>query len=132
MLALSSCVMDVPKNMANLLIYKQEPTCHATWLTTASAYLRLLIFDVYRLDNCQRSNLVGLASFILSVYMPSFFIIYLKPLVAEGSEITLFQRNLLHAYRDIGPELAKVALKYFYEHAVQWLSTINIALSVFA
>ena len=29
LLALSSyCVMDVPKNMSNLLIYKQEPTCH--------------------------------------------------------------------------------------------------------
>ena len=26
---LSYCEMDVPKNMSNLLIYKQEPTCHA-------------------------------------------------------------------------------------------------------
>ena len=95
---------------------------------TESAYLRLLIFDVYRLDNCLRSNLVRPGSFILSVYMPSFFIIHLKPSVAEGPEITLFQRNLLHAYRDIDPELAEVALKYFYEHAVQWLSPINIAL----
>ena len=63
--------------------------------------------------------------------MPSFFIIHLKRSVAERPGITFFQRNL-HAYQDIDPELAEVALKYFYEHAVQWLSPINIALSVFA
>jgi len=133
LLALSSyCVTDVPKNMTNLLVYKQEPTCHARWITTASAYLRLLIFDVCQLDECQRSKLVRLASFIISVYAPSFFLIHLKPSVAEGPGITLFQRNLLHAYKEVDPELAEVALKYFYEHAVQWLSPINVALSVFA
>ena len=40
--------------------------------------------------------------------MPSFFIIHLKPSVAEGPEITLFQRNLLHAYRDIDRNLQKL------------------------
>ena len=91
-----------------------------------------MILDVYRLDDFQRSNLVRLASFILSVYVPSFFIIHSKPSVAEGPGITLFQKNILHAYRDIDPELAEVAVKYFYEFAVQWLSPINIALKVFA
>ena len=44
----------------------------------------------------------------------------------------MFQKNILHAYRDIDPELAEVALKYFYEPAVQWLLPFNIVLSVFA
>ena len=68
LLALSCyLVIKVPKNLKHLLTYKQEPTCRARWLTTASAYLRLLIFDVCQLDDIQRSKLVKLASDIISV-----------------------------------------------------------------
>ena len=35
-------------------------------------------------------------------------------------------------YREIDSELADVVLKYFYEHAVQWMSPVNVALSVLA
>ena len=61
--------------------------------------------------------LVKLASYIVSVYVPSFFCIHLKPSVAEGPGIVLFQRNLLLAYHQIDSEIAEVALKYFYKHA---------------
>ena len=44
----------------------------------------------------------------------------------------LFQRNLLFAYHEIDAELAEVALKYFYDHAQQWVKPINAALSVYA
>ena len=73
-----------------------------------------------------------LISYIVSVYVPSFLLIHLKPSAAESPEITLFQRNLLFAYREIDSELADLALKYFYEHAIQWLTPINVALGVFA
>ena len=100
--------------------------------TTASAYLRLLILDVGQLDDIQRSMLAKLASYIVSVYVPSFFCIHLKPPVAEGPGIVLFQRNLLLAYHQVDSEIAEVALKYFYKHAHMWLSPENVALSVFA
>ena len=63
--------------------------------------------------------------------MPSFLLIYLKPLEAEGPRIRLFQRDLLLAYSEIDSKLADVVLKYFCEHAVQWMSPANayVALS---
>ena len=32
----------------------------------------------------------------------------------------------------VDPEIAKVALKYFNEHALQWLTLRNVAVHVFA
>ena len=133
LLALSCYIlMEVPENMKPFLAYKQEATCHARWITPASAYLRLLIFDICHLDDCQKSNLIGLISYVISVYVPSFLLIHLKLLAAEGPRITLFQRDLLLACRKIDSKLAYVVLKYFYEHAVQWMSPVNVALGVFA
>ena len=57
---------------------------------------------------------------------------HLKPSAAEGRGNTLFQRNLLFAYREIDAELARVVLQCFYEHASRSLSPINVSLSVFA
>ena len=62
----------------------------------------------------------------------SFVTIPLKPLAAEGPGITLFQRNLLLAYNEIDSELAEAALKYFYDHAQQWVTPINVTISVHA
>ena len=132
LLALSCYIlMEVPENMKPLLAYKQEATCHARWITAASAYLRLLIFDICHLNDYQKSKLIRLISYIISVYVPSFLPIHLKQSAAAGPRITLFQRDLLLAYRDIDSELADV-LKYFYEHALQLMSPVNVALSVFA
>ena len=57
-------------------------------------------------------------------------LIHLKPTASEGPFLTLFQRDILSAYRDIDPEIADVALKYFLKHATCWLSPKNVALSV--
>ena len=123
---------ELPENMKPLLTYEQEAACHARWVTTASGYVCLLIFNVGQLDDQQKSKLIGLISYIVSVYVPSFLLIHLKPCAAKGPEITLFQHNLLFACREIDSELADLALKYFYEQAIQWLTPINIALGVFA
>ena len=56
----------------------------------------------------------------------------MKPSAAEGPGIALFQRNLVLARNEIDWELAEVALKYFYDHAQQWVTPINAALSVYA
>ena len=114
-------LMEVLENMKLLLAYKQEATCHARWITTASAYLRLLIFDVWRLDDYPKLKLklIRLILYIISEYVPSFSLIHLKSLAAESLRIILFQRDLLLAYREINSEPADVVLKYFYEDAVQ-------------
>ena len=85
-----------------------------------------LFIDICHLNDYQKLKSIRLTS----VYVPSFLLIHLKPSAAEGP-ITLYQRDLLLAYREINSELADV-LKYFYEHAVQWMSPVNVALSVFA
>ena len=66
------------------------------------------------------------------MYIPSFFEIHLKPSAAQGPSITLFQRDLLFAWREIEPELVDVFWKYYVKHASQWLSPKNVALSVHA
>ena len=71
--------MELPENMKPLSAYKQEATCHARWLTTSSEYLRLLVFNVCRLDVGERTKLIRLISYIVSVYVPSFVMIHLKP-----------------------------------------------------
>ena len=69
LLALSCyLLMELQVNMEPLLAYKQEATCLARWLTTASGYLRLLIFNVCRLYESQRTKLIRLISYIVSVY----------------------------------------------------------------
>ena len=60
-----------------------------------------------------------------------FYAYHLKPTASEEPFFTLFQRDILLAYRDIDTEIADVALKYFLEYATCWLSPINVALSVY-
>ena len=38
--------MDVPDHLKYLLEYSQEEISHSRWITTASGYLRLLIFGL--------------------------------------------------------------------------------------
>ena len=58
-------------------------------------------------------------------------LIHLKPTASEGPFLTLFQRDILLAYRDVDPEIVDVALKYFKKHPARWLSQKNVALSVY-
>ena len=125
-------VMDVPDNLKHLLEYKQEEISHARWVTTANGYLRAVIFGAGQITPDQRARLIKIASYILSAYIPSFFEIHLKPSAAQGPSITLFQRDLLFAWREIEPELVDVLWKYYVKHASQWLSPKNVAWSVHA
>ena len=75
--------------------------------------------DICHLDDFQKSKLIRLTSYTILVSVPSFLLIHLKPSAAEGPRITLFQRDLLSAYRKIDSKLADAVLKYFYEHVVQ-------------
>ena len=102
--------------MKKLLVYKQEPTCHDKWVTTVNGCLSSPIFDVCRFDDDQRAKLVGLASYIVSMYVPSLLLIHLKLTAAEALEITISRQNLLLAY-------CKINL-YFSKHAEHWLTPI--------
>ena len=125
-----SISLEVARKYGTTVGLKQEATCRARWLTTASGCRRLLIFNVCRLDERERTKLIRLISYVVSVYISSFVTIQLRPSAAEGPGITLFQRNLLPAYNEIDSELAEVALKYFYDHAQQWVIPINVTISV--
>ena len=125
-------VAEVPENLKNLMFYKQESTCHSRWVTTANRYLRMLIFNLGNLSSDQQHKLKNIISYVISVYVPSFIMIHLNPQAAEGPSLTLFQRDLILAYRQLEPDIADMVWKYFLPHASKWLSPINVALSVYA
>ena len=68
-------IMDVTQNFKHLLIYKQLTVCRSRWITTASGYLRFLVYYHYKLSATEMSNLIN----IVSVYVSSFSMIHLKP-----------------------------------------------------
>ena len=70
--------------------------------------MRAVIFGAEQITSDQRARLIKINSYILSVYIPSCFEIHLKPSAAQGPSITLFQRDLLFAWREIEPELVDV------------------------
>ena len=127
-----STFMNVPAALKSLLLYKQETLCHSRWITTPSNYLRLYLFNSDKLSDKEKIKLTKLISYIVSVYVPSFIMIHLKPKACDGPFLTLFQRDLLFAYREIDEEVADVVLKYFVEQGSQWLSPKNVALSLFS
>ena len=133
MLTLASyLIMDVPENLINFLAYRQESISRSRWITTANGYLRLLLFYYDKLNRHQQTTLKRLVSYIVSVYVPSFIMMHLKPQAAEGPQLTLFQRDLLNSYQEIDREIADVVFKYFLDHGVHWLSPKNVSLSVFS
>ena len=124
-------LMDVPENLKPLLFYRQEIISHARWLTTASGYLRMFIFG-YCVEPVQISRLQRMVSFIVCVYLPAFFAIHLKSSAAEGPSVVLFTKDLLLAYKEVDLPVFEAIWKHFVQHASQWLSPKNIALSVHA
>ena len=121
--------MDVPAALKSLVLYKQETLCHSRWITIASGYLRLYLFNSDKLSDEEKIKLI---SYIVSVYVPSSIMIHLKPKACDGPFLTLFQRDLLFAYREIDEKVADVVLKCFVEHGSQWLCPKNVALSLFS
>ena len=111
--------------------YCQEGVSHARWITTASGYLRTLIFG-YGVEPHYIPKLQRMASFIVCVCSPAFLAIHLKPSAADGPSITLFTKDLLLAYKDIDEPIFNAVQNHFVHHSSQWLNPKNIALSVHA
>ena len=110
--------MDVPDNLKYLLEYSQEEISHSRWITTASGYLKLLIFELGYFGVDQKKNCSKFSRILYAFTCH----LHLKPTASEGPFLTLFQRDILSGYRNIDPEIADVALKYFLKHAICWLS----------
>ena len=81
----------------------------------------MLIFNSGNLSDIQKMKLVRIISFIISVYVPSFVMIHLNPKVVNGPTLTLFQRDLIFAYRHLDDDFAYVVRKCYVPHASQWL-----------
>ena len=56
--------------------------------------------------------------------------IHINPAAPEGLFLTIFQSDLIAAFREIDPDIVQIEMKYYRGHASQWLSWKNIALSV--
>ena len=97
--------MDIPANLKSLLWYKQEEISHSCWLTTANGYLRMLLFYSSNLTTVEKTKLSRLVSYIVSVYLPLFLMIHLKPHACGGSFVTLFQRDLLLAFETVDSDV---------------------------
>ena len=93
--------MDIPANLKSLLWYKQEDISHFRWLTTANDYLQMLLFHSSDLTTVEKTKLLRLVSHIVSVYLPSLLMTHLKPQACEGPFVTVFQRDLLLALKQL-------------------------------
>ena len=49
--------------------------------------------------------------YIICVYVPSFIKIHLNPGALEGPFLTIFERDLLGAFREIDPDIAEITMK---------------------
>ena len=100
-------------------------------MITASEYLRMFVFGCC-VEPAQISRLQRMVSFIVCVYLPAFLAIHLKSSADEGPSVVLFTRDLLLAYKEVDLPVFEAIWKHFVQHASQWLSPKNIALSVHA
>ena len=104
--------MDIPPNLNSLLWYKQEEISHSRWLTTVNGHLRMLLLHSSDLTTVEMTKLSRLASYIVSVYLPSFLMTHLKPHACEGPFVTLFQKDLLLAFEAVDSDMCKVVNRY--------------------
>ena len=77
----SYLVMDVQDNLKYLLECRQEETSHSRWITTASGYLRLLIFGLGNFGVDQKKKIV---QNFLVYYMRLRAIFYAYPFKANS------------------------------------------------
>jgi len=110
-------------NMSKYLHFAQETTGHARWLTTANGYLRIKHFHIGNLKASQLVVLNKIVQFIVDVYVPSFFQIYLHPSAVEGPSVVLKIRNFMKAC-----EVSCPAKKCFITHGAKWLNPTTAAL----
>ena len=109
--------------MAKYLYFAQKTTGHAKWLTTANGYLRIKLFHVGKLEANLRAVLNNIVQFVVDVYAPSFFQIYLHSSAVQGPSVVLKMRNFMKACRVSGP-----AKKCFINHGEKWLNPTTSAL----
>ena len=86
----------------------------------------------YCVEPAQISRLQRMVSFIVCGYLPAFLAIHRKSSAAEGPSVVLFTRDLLLACKEVDLPVFEAIWKHFVQHASQWLSPNNIALSVHA
>ena len=127
-----SLFMDVPDQLQLLLFYKQETTRHSRWITTASGYIRLFLFQEHDLSAGDMDNLKRILSYIASVYVPSFMMIHVRRAICDGPFITLFQRDLLLSFEELDNTVCQIVMKYYLKHASNWICGKNVALSLYS
>ena len=116
-----SLFMDVPDQLQPLLFYKQETTYHSHWITTASGYIRLFLFQGHDLSAGDMDNLKRILSYIASVYVPPFMMIHVRRAICDGPFITLFQRDLLLSFEELDKTVCQIVMKYYLKHASNWI-----------
>ena len=104
-------------NMAKYLLFYQESISHARWLTTASRYLRMKLYDIYDLDAEQKVVLHSIVQCIIDVYVPSFFQMYKHPSAVQDPTVILQIRDYLKASDKSMP-----AKRCFLDHGIKWLN----------
>ena len=94
--------------------------------------MRLLLFGNDMTD-VQKTNLLRIVSYIVSVYVPMFLRIHLNPRVPEGLTNMMFLRDLLLDYCEKDEILVDQSLKkVFIKHFTSWMNPVNVALNVYS
>ena len=98
----------------------------------ANGYMRLLVFR-NDMTEIQKTNLLHIVSYIVSVYVPMFLRIHLNPHVPEGPTNMLYFRDLLLDYCEKDEILVDQSLKkVFIKHFTSWMNPVNVALNVYS
>ena len=96
---------------------------------TANGYMRLL-FDT-KITDTQKSKLLQITSYIISVYLPMCVKIYLNPHAPEKPTNMIFIRNSLLDFRQQHTNLVDHCLKpVLVKHFCSWMNPINVTLNV--
>ena len=80
--------------------------------------------------SAQAAKLKGIASFIVSVYVPMFSRIHLNPHAPKDPNNMLFLRDVLLDYKRIDNELVEVIRKVFLKHFNAWMNPTNVTLNL--
>ena len=86
----SYLVWDVPDNLKYLLEYRQEESSHSRWITTASGYLRLLIFGLGNFGVDQKKIVQNCLVYYMRLRAYAFIIFYVYPFKANSIKRAFF------------------------------------------
>ena len=89
-------------------------------MTTASGYMRLVLFMSDEMSQLQRTHSLSVIELVVNVYCPTFLRNNFRPRAPDGPGNILYLRDLILAYQNVQEELTDAIKPCFMRYAVPW------------